>query len=231
MPCRITQDLMRQCVARTRRNSCAKRASSWWPRSLSAWVSTSPTCVSWRISICLRAWKATTKRQAEQGAMVCLRMRGWHTVWAMWCRCGRCCYLATRRKSVSVLSCKSWTHYSVFVNPQHAATRPSCVTLVNHIPVIAASAITASHLWTLGTPRKPHRWHCLVCIARGNVLVWRISLMCCWVSSRRRSNSSITNNSALLASARSWHSSNGVASTASWSQPDSSAWICKPMAG
>ncbi len=50
-----------------RRLSAATSCRSWWPRSLSAWGSTSRTCASSSITICRRTSRATTRRPVGPG--------------------------------------------------------------------------------------------------------------------------------------------------------------------
>jgi ATP-dependent DNA helicase RecQ len=55
-----------------------------WPRSPSAWASTSPTCASSRTSTCPRTSRATTRRPAARAATASRRRPGWPTACRTW---------------------------------------------------------------------------------------------------------------------------------------------------
>jgi ATP-dependent DNA helicase RecQ len=80
--------------------------------------------------------------------------------------------------------------------------RPSCATSARSIPATAASATTASHPWTPGTPPRPRRWRCHASTAPASASASYTSSMYCWASSRPRSNSSTISNYRFSASAR-----------------------------
>ncbi len=73
----------------TRPGSCARTAWSWWPRSRSAWASTSPTCASSPTWTCPSRSRATTRRPAGPGGTGCPPPRGWPTACRTWCSSAR----------------------------------------------------------------------------------------------------------------------------------------------
>ena len=97
-----------------------RRPSSSSRRSRSAWVSTSPTCASSRISICRRASSPTTRRRAAPAATASRPTPGWSTASPTSCSCASSSRARTPTRCTSATSGTSSTRCSA------GARSPTC---------------------------------------------------------------------------------------------------------
>ena len=112
-------------VCACRRPSGGTNAPSWWRRWLSAWASTSPTCVLWHTLICRKTWRAIIRKRAGPDVMAIPRTVCCFTARRIWRSCS-ISRVRRRTKSRGVLRKSTPTPCWSMRNATSAAARRCC---------------------------------------------------------------------------------------------------------